>query len=643
MSSLELKIVLVILLFLAGVVNFWIGIKNRNKLVDSHENFYWKIAVFLFAGAVLAGISVVSELRKPLTVLGYSSAEGITINPQAPDIVLSFSSPITTRDLKIHSYPEVDFVVQPGGFFGTPIWATTITIKPKSTLSPGDNYTFYLSDINGPLSHKNGEEMINVKTRGVEIGEIDPPEGSVVAANQTFTIKLTEEISNLHEWSLMSEPMATFNIEKSNNKTLKVIPKESLRQGSGYKLTLVQTPIIVDRATGKEMSQLGPKIMKTFNISTAQAANVKSLAPQGNGVNPDADIVINFQEPMERNSVVNNLSVSPVFPFQTRWEDGDRKLTLINMSLTKDMEYTILLAKGAKTAKGGLLESEVAYHFRTAGPLKIESTSPKTNSANVPLKSSISLVFDQNVSADISSSITITPEVKGKVVVSGNKYELTPEVPLLTDTKYTLTVSAGATGSYGLPISQSQTIIFYTVPQITVIDVPYYHQDTLFTCNISAVRMLLAFRGKSLTEHQLINLIGTSAPKGEGNPYNGYVSNYGTYWTAVSKGVATLRPIRMITSGKLSDIIAEVKKGNPVMTWGQNGWSTPRDISWTSSDGTFIKAINGMHSVVVRGYSGPDNNPTNIYLNDPWRGQYAISTAEFMRRWNYFLMAMVVE
>jgi uncharacterized protein YvpB len=99
----------------------------------------------------------------------------------------------------------------------------------------------------------------------------------------------------------------------------------------------------------------------------------------------------------------------------------------------------------------------------------------------------------------------------------------------------------------------------------------------------------------------------------------------------------------MITSGKLSDIIAELKKGNPVMTWGQNGWSTPRDISWTSSDGTFIHAINGMHSTVVRGFSGPDNNPTQIYLNDPWRGQYAIATSEFKRRWNYFLMAMVVD
>jgi hypothetical protein len=50
-----------------------------------------------------------------------------------------------------------------------------------------------------------------------------------------------------------------------------------------------------------------------------------------------------------------------------------------------------------------------------------------------------------------------------------------------------------------------------------------------------------------------------------------------------------------------------------------------------------------MHSTVVRGFSGPENNPTQIYLNDPWRGQYAVSTAEFMRRWSYFLMAMVVD
>jgi uncharacterized protein YvpB len=484
--------------------------------------------------------------------------------------------------------------------------------------------------------------MINVTTKSVDVASVSPPEGSVVGASESFQIKLTEEISNEREWSVMSEPLAIFNLTRFDSQTLIITPSEPLRQGSKYQLKIIHTPIISDRGTGKEVSKLGPKVKNELNVMTAEAVDVKSLEPRDGGVNPDADITITFHEPMNKNSVEKNLSVSPVFTYGTKWELNDTKITLINNPLVKDTEYKITLAKGARTAKGGLLETEVSYHFHTAGPLKLESSSPINNSDNVAQKSSITLVFDQKISEQISSSITISPSVPGKVSVLENKYVFTPDASFLPDTRYTLTIAAGTSGIYGLPAIEAKTVTFSTVPNITLLDVPYFKQNTLFTCNISAARMLLAYRGVSRTEVQLIEAIGTSGPRGVGNPHKGYIDNYGTYWEAVSIGVSKFRPIRMITSGKLSDIIAEIKHGNPVMTWGQNGWSTPRDISWTSSDGTTIHAINGMHSVVVRGYAGPDNNPTLIYLNDPWRGQYAINTSEFMRRWNYFLMAMVV-
>ena len=79
------------------------------------------------------------------------------------------------------------------------------------------------------------------------------------------------------------------------------------------------------------------------------------------------------------------------------------------------------------------------------------------------------------------------------------------------------------------------------------------------------------------------------------------------------------------------------------MIWGQNGWSDPHEISWTSTTGEFIRAINGMHSSVVTGFKGTPDNPTEIYLNDPWRGQYTIATSEFLRRWGYFSVALSLD
>jgi uncharacterized protein YvpB len=537
----------------------------------------------------------------------------------------------------------MDFEVKSEKIIGLLPWATKITISPKTTLPPGGHFIFYLSDINGPLFHKYGEQMINVTTRSVDVASIEPQDGSVVAANQMFTVRLTETISNVREWSVMVDPPAIFYVEIADNQTLNFRPSQPLRQGSKYQLTFVENPIISDRATGKEVNHLGATTKKVIGVTTANAVDVKSLMPQDGGVDPNADIAITFQESMNKASVEKNITVSPAFTFGTKWENNDTKITLVNKPLEKDTEYTISLAKGTQTAKGGLLEAEISYHFHTAGPLKLEKSTPNNDAVEAPQKTSVSLVFDQNITDQTGSSITITPSTPGKVSVSGNKYQFIPDNQLLTDTKYTVTIPAGTSGTYGLPSSQPQTVSFSTIPNLTLLEVPYFHQDTLFTCNISAARMLLSYRGISVTEQQIIDTIGTGGPRGEGNPHKGYVNNYGTYWDAVSRGVATLRPIRMISSGKLADIIAELKKGNPVMTWGQNGWSTPRDISWTSTDGTFIHAINGMHSTVVRGFSGPENNPTEIYLNDPWRGQYAIATSEFMRRWNYFLMAMVVD
>lgn len=155
--------------------------------------------------------------------------------------------------------------------------------------------------------------------------------------------------------------------------------------------------------------------------------------------------------------------------------------------------------------------------------------------------------------------------------------------------------------------------------------------------------MLLAFRGIQTTEAALIHTIGLGGKRGSGNPSVGYIDDYGTYWPAIYKGITTQRPARMIESGNLSDILKEIDRGNPVMTWGQNGWSDPHDISWTATDGTPIKAINGMHSSVVRGYRGTSDNPTLIYINDPWRGQYSISPDEFMRRWKFLGMALVID
>jgi len=642
-NSFEIKIIIVLLLFLSTVISFLISLKKRGKVSGKYLSVYWFVTVVILVGTIFVGRPVVLGFLNQPKLLGYSPKTGLIVNPQLPDITLNFSSVINITDLKIYSHPEIDFIVRFKRVFGILPWSKNITISPKTTLPFGEKFIIYFSDINGPLNHENGEIMVDVTTGSLDVINVEPQENSEVSADQEFKIKLSDSISNISEWIVVSDPPEIFTVEIVDSNTLKFKAVGPLRQGSKYQLSVIHSPRISDRTTGREVKRVEPKTKKIINVTTAVAANVNSYEPKGDGINPNTEISVSFKEPMDKDSVEKNIIVSPIFTFDTKWNSDNTKVTLVNNPLAKGTEYAISLTKGILTAKGGLLESEFSYHFHTAGPLKLESSIPKNNAVNIVQNAIINLYFDQEITNQTMNLIIINPDTPGKITVSGNRYQFISDKPLLSDTKYSFTINAGTTGLYGLPSLQNQTISFSTLPNLTLLDVPFYHQESLFTCNISAARMLLAYRGISVTEQQLIDLIGTTGSKGTGNPYNGYVDNYGTYWDPVAKGVTNFRPTRMITSGKLSDIIIELKKGNPVMTWGQNGWSTPRDISWTLNDGTYIRAINGMHSTVVRGFAGPENNPTEIYLNDPWRGQYSISTDEFIRRWNYFLVAMVVD
>src|SRR5690606_19646403 len=94
----------------------------------------------------------------------------------------------------------------------------------------------------------------------------------------------------------------------------------------------------------------------------------------------------------------------------------------------------------------------------------------------------------------------------------------------------------------------------------------------------------------------------------------------------------------MVKSGwTLAEVCAEIEKGNPIVTWGQNGWSTDTPRNWTATDGTYITGFSGMHSVVMIGCEGDPNNPTYIYIQDPWRKWgNKLTAAEMLRRWAYF-------
>ncbi len=622
------------------------GFISKLRLPNPDKKEFFLISTLVFLIAFIGTFRLLSDLQKSPLILSSTPGKDKKVIDREDIIHIRFTTPVIYDTLTIHTNPQIETTVKKNGYlFGLLPFGTTITLVPKVSLAPGEHIMIYLTNIRGPGTKGfGGEQLIEAIVMDPEVTEVIPKDKSQhVATNQEVIFKFSSAVGDLREWNIKSEPEHPTSLSLDNNKTIHIKPGTPFKQGETYKLQLVHTPVITLREDSTEVRKLDARTKSRIELGIVKAAHISSFTPSGNAVNPKEPIVIEFEEAIDSSTFNKFLKIIPDVAHSMRFENGEKKLTINHEELKKDTQYKVIIAKGVKTKKGGELEREINFDFKTAGPISVTESQPSEGSNNIPVDTIIKISFDQKVASSIKDKISINPGIEGSYSVHDNIVEFKPKNNLAYETKYEVSIAKDAPSEYGLASTGEKTISFNTSPDQVILNVPQFGQQTLFTCNIAAARMLLGFRGVSVSEQDLINKIGTQAGRGSGNPHKGYVSNFGTFWDAVHRGVTQYRSARLITSGNLKDILEEVKKGKPVMTWGQNGWSNPYDISWTASDGTFIKAVNGMHSVVVRGYVGSTDNPRLIFVNDPWRGQYAMDTNTFMERWSYYKMAMVIE
>lgn len=646
-SLFETRTLLLLGVTTLAVASWYYALLERKLIAEPKRiRALFALAIVSLTLAVWLDVKIIRQLRDVPRVLFSRPKNNTAILAQSPDIDVTFSAPVVYKTLAVHTNPPLDFTVEEKGYLWNLLpFGTTLTIVPKTTLPPGESIMVYLANMEGPITKGyGGEQLLEMKVENPEVSLVNPPDKSEnVAATQKITFSLSAPILSKDEWTIKSDPAHPFSLEQIDKKTLQANPDEPMRQGTMYKLTLSQSPIVTQRSDKTIVKQLEKRTKSEIQVSTVKAAFVSAFTPIGNAVNPDDPILLTFDQPMKQNTLEKFIRISPEVKLRHSWDDKNNTLTIKHDTFAKDTEYTLTLAKGVETQKGGTIDSDATFRFRTAGPLTLVDVNPADGDKNAQTNQSIILTFDQQIPDSIKDHITISPDIPGSYIINDNVVELKLKNDLPYNTTYTIRIAADAPSRYGLPSKAEKAISFTTKPDQIALDVPMYRQQTNFTCNIAAARMLLSYRGISVTEQNLIDKIGIGGKRGSGNPHKGYVDDFGTFWEAVIKGVTQYRGARLITSGTITDLTDELKKGNPVMTWGQNGWSDPHDISWRATDGTFIKAVNGMHSMVVRGYIGSSQNPTKMLINDPWRGQYELETSEFLRRWSYYKVAMVIE
>lgn len=613
------------------------------RAFTTHTIIHHKIALvttlfFLCALNIYTGISIATLLTGVPQILSSTPSDKQILSATNPKIHIEFSAPVKFSTLRIHTYPENILTVNTDGYFQNRLsFGRSLTIMPKNSFPPDERVMIYISNIEGPLTHGfGGEKLLELAS------EISPVITSIqapslftdVSVNQDIIFGLSKPVSNFSSWSITSVPKHEF-ILTANGNTLSARPASPLRQGTTYSLDIQKTPVIIEYSTGNAVEQLPSLTGKSISFTTIKPPYLKHISPVSQLVYPSEEIIFDFEQPMNPGITQEKLQLIPDVAKTIHWEQNNTRMRIAHAPFPKNSTISARLATGSQTQQGGLLESDIVYNFKTPGPVEILSHTTD------PI---LSVVFNQPVvESSVKQKLTVSPQFAYTTTSSESAITIHPKQKLLPETTYSINFKTRIESIYGVPSEKQLTVIFTTDSVNTILPVPFYKQESAFTCNIAAAKMLLSYKHITTSEQSLITAIGPGGTRGYGNPDSGYMPDYGTYWNALSKGLNAFSPNTIIQNGTLKQILSLIESGTPVMIWGQNGWSDPHDISWTSKDGTYIRAINGMHSSVVRGFKGTADNPTDIYLNDPWRGQYSIPVSEFLRRWGYFNVALFLQ
>lgn len=638
-------------------------IENKLKKVLSKLKTFGKIVwnyKLLLLNLLIVPIIVFlfnDMLSSPGKIWNYPGTEEELRSYEEP-LVIEFDRPIYAEDVQPYIFPEIDGEWKMESAISWMPWSKRqLKFYPKETMFPGKLFIYYAGITDVFERTERWEYGIDAySVRIPEIVSIYPDDGTTdFAVDGSVEVEIDVSAGKAIEWELEVTPTTEYQVEYVDGKNIKVTFSENLHQGELYNFKLFRVPVRYNIESEEVIERGESELVKEISFTTVKEPLVSEFSPKNGGVLTDTNVRIIFDNEMDQAQVQDNFSITPSVSGAMSWEDPKTFVFNPDQNLAKETTYKVNFPAGLRSTVGGYTEKEVAWEFTTIGAVTVSSFAPAGNSASKG--SNINITFNQAVDkASAQSHVSITPTLQGTYSWSGTTLVFNPSQDMPFNTTYTVSVSPGVKTIYGLDSRSAFSHSFTTEPEVFILNVPIIYQQLRYSCNLVSTRMALAYRGiyvSTLTLHSQIAKDNTPWDPDNniwGNPNVGYLGDiygvnkgYGVYWGPISGLISGYRSSSAKTGWNRTAALQEVKNGNPVIIWAHNGYSyAGKNISWHTPGGDYIYAVSGMHSYVIVGYEGPIENPTYIYLNDPNRGRWKITTSYFNSLWGFFNNSAVV-
>jgi uncharacterized protein YvpB len=192
-------------------------------------------------------------------------------------------------------------------------------------------------------------------------------------------------------------------------------------------------------------------------------------------------------------------------------------------------------------------------------------------------------------------------------------------------------------------------------PSGVTVAVPVQRQVYNLSCEESSLSMVMAFYGRTVSDQDVLTFIGVDQAHywtgpGGGDPFVDFVGDpngsevrntgYGVYWPPIQSAAAHFgAPATQAGQGvSASAVYAAVSAGRPVIVWVTFDLAAHARSDYAAFDGRSIPyAGPEEHAMVVTGVGS-----TTVRLNDPDRGQYWVTRAQFETAYSVYGQMAVV-